>query len=211
VRPKARVLALISVMPKTNIGAGYRQLELPDARSRAAPARSGCMGCPSLPPTWRSLAPRARLRPPTWRSLTPTAAHIALDIGTAAAGPLRFSVPVLPQSIHDHHPDSLALECSSILRSCLVHTPLTWWSKADIGFTCSNLTSPLPPPGHCSFRFRFRLGQSMTGIANSLALILLLWSPVLPRSHTPHLVYSGHGVCVLRCSDFVFFLQFSRC
>ncbi len=39
-RTKARVLALISVMPK-------KQLELPEARSWAAPGRSDIMGCPS--------------------------------------------------------------------------------------------------------------------------------------------------------------------
>ncbi len=44
-KKKARVLALNSVMPKL-LCAVYQQLELPDARSWAAPVRSGSMSWP---------------------------------------------------------------------------------------------------------------------------------------------------------------------
>ncbi len=50
-RPKARVLALISVIPKL-LCALHQQLALPKALSRPDPSRSGSMGCPSQRPSW---------------------------------------------------------------------------------------------------------------------------------------------------------------
>jgi hypothetical protein len=52
-------------------------------------------------------------------------------------------------------------------------------------------TSPPLPPDHRSFRLRFWLSQSMTTIADSMALVLLLWSPVLACPRTPHSVHCG--------------------
>jgi hypothetical protein len=104
-----------------------------------------------------------------------TATHVALDIATAAAGldhrSFRFLFWVSQSTTAVT--DSLALVCFTGLRSWLIHTPLTW-SIADPGCTSSNpshWTFPPLPPDHRSIRFQFWLSQSITAIADSLAVV----------------------------------------
>ncbi len=153
VRPKARVLALIIVMPRTN------RCWIPAAGiARCSQLSSSCqvrqhLGCPLLAahvavPCAQCTTTAAHLE----GSLTPPAAHITLDIGTAAAGPSLFSVPVLARSIHDHHPPRLTdLDFAPLVSgpASFRHTPLTY-SIADIGCTCSNPQRS----GHRHYRLR---------------------------------------------------------
>ncbi len=127
-------------------------------------------------------------RPATTDALQPSPPQltpIALDIATAAAGPLLFLVPVLAQSIHDHHRRLTGL--GVLLWSPVLACPLTpHLVHTDLGWACFYpAMPPLPPPppplptaldlatvaaGLSLFRFQFWLCQSMAAIPDSLVL-----------------------------------------